>query len=598
MQTKPTKTAHNSTSAQFIALVASLLTTFSGLFNAHVAYAEASALANTSNAMQIIVKFRATGNTNDKNDNRRILALALSTSGATDNVINTAESLSGDVFRIQADAVAAATLLNNLNARSDVAFAEADEIYTPLALTPNDARFSEQVQYQADAYGANLPGSWAISTGAPTVTIAVLDTGVRFDHPEFSGRLLAGYDFISNPNNGNDNDSRDADATDNGDWVTVEESTTAGSAYNGCAVQNSTWHGTAMAGLLGATGNNTEGIAGINWQSKILPVRVLGKCGGSSSDIADAIRWAAGLNVPGVLNNPTPAQILNLSLGRPGRCSSTLQAAINDATAIGAILVVAAGNNGINAAGNSPANCNGVITVGASTNDGRRPFYSSYGELVDIAAPGGNATFGSSDALLSLSNTGTTTPATAGYATERGTSISTAVVSGIVSLMKSVQPSLNTSEVIGLLQQTAKSYASAEACGDNLCVGGIVDAGAAVQAARDFTRVRYGTQIFLPAVSNFITSTPATTVVASDAVVAVPNGNFELGNQVWSSQATQPNKTIIALTSELPGGVRPYDGSYAAWLGGSDNSDSHIQQTLNVPPDAGAVSGAVAGIRC
>ena len=580
MHTKSNINAHNS---KIVALALCVLAAFGNIFNTQVAYAGEGNPASAATSVQIIVKFRATGDTHTKNDNpRSISALSMSEVGAT----QVGEPLSGGAVRAQVDAENVDATLNSLNARADVEFAEIDEVFTPQALTPNDARFNEQVQYQSGDFGVNLPAAWAITTGAPTVTIAVLDTGVRFDHPEFAGRLLAGYDFINNPNNGNDGDSRDSNASDTGDWVSAEESSTVGGAYNGCAVQNSTWHGTAMAGLLGATGNNSDGIAGVNWQSKILPVRVLGKCGGSSSDIADAIRWAAGLTVPGVPDNTTPAQVLNLSLGRPGRCSNTMQSAINDANAMGAIIVVAAGNNGINATGNSPANCAGVITVGASTVEGTRPYYSSYGELVDIAAPGGDIIYGSSDALLSLSNTGSTGPVAASYAPERGTSISTAVVSGIISLMKSVQPSLNTNEVVSLLQQTATNYATADACADALCASGIVNAGAAVQAAYDFKRISYAAQMFMPALFNNAGVGSATAVVGSDEVVAIPNGNFELGNQIWAHQSAQTSNIVIAQSGELPGGIKAYDGNYAAWLGNSNSSDSHIEQTLNVPTSA------------
>ena len=570
--------------SKVIALILSTLVACGQIFGAQVAHASAGDPASAS-PVQIIVKFRRSVNNLSNNGDKTDVMARFESS-----LMKNFAPLSGDAIRVQVDAANVDSMLGELSARADVEFAEIDEVFTPLALvSPSDPRFNEQVQIQTGEFNANLPTAWGITTGAPTVTVAVLDTGVRFDHPEFANRLVAGYDFVTNLNNGNDGDGRDKDANDPGDWVTPEESTTAGSAYNGCPVQNSTWHGTAMAGLIGATGNNGQGVAGINWQSKILPVRVMGKCGGSSSDIADAIRWTVGLNVPGVPVNPNPAQVLNLSLGRPGRCSSTLQSAINDANGVGAIIVVAAGNNGINAQGNSPANCSGVITVGASTIDGNRPFYSSYGEGVDIAAPGGDATFGSTDALLSLSNAGESTPTTASYASVRGTSISAALVSGIVSLMKSVQPSLSTSEVTHLLQQTAASYANAESCSDFLCASGIVNAGAAVQAAYDFKRLQFTSSVFLPALFQDSRATN-NQLVGSDVIVAVPNGNFEQVNLNWSSQGTSVSAPVIATSGQLPGGVKPYEGDYAAWLGGANNIDSRIEQTLIVPVDATRLS--------
>src|SRR6202043_3764317 len=155
-----------------------------------------------------------------------------------------------------------------------------------------------------------------------------------------NGALWGGYDFITDPIVANDGNGRDADASDPGDWITAADAATA--TFQGCTVGNSSWHGTRVAGILGALSNNATGITGITWLPKILPVRVLGKCGGVDSDILDAMRWAAGLHVTGVPDNTHPAQIINMSLGGPGPCTSAEQTVIDEVVASGVAVVVSA----------------------------------------------------------------------------------------------------------------------------------------------------------------------------------------------------------------------------------------------------------------
>jgi serine protease len=154
------------------------------------------------------------------------------------------------------------------------------------------------------------------------------------------------------------------------DWITAAESSSG--FFAGCPIQNSSWHGTHVAGTVAAATNNAVGVSGIDWASKLQPVRVLGKCGGYLSDIADAMRWAAGLSVPGTPLNANPARVINLSLGGSGACSATLQSAVDSVIAAGTVVVAAAGNNAGDAGNFQPANCNGVIAVGATTRAGAR----------------------------------------------------------------------------------------------------------------------------------------------------------------------------------------------------------------------------------
>jgi subtilisin family serine protease len=229
-----------------------------------------------------------------------------------------------------------------------VEYAEPDQRMFP-ARTPNDPRFGEQWHLQAVItsgqinYGIDAPAAWDITIG-DAVTVAVLDTGVLFGHTDLRGKVLPGYDFISLDSAGvfrtaNDGDGRDPGASDTGDWVTVAEQTVLG-----CEASHSSWHGTHVAGTIAAATDNGVGVAGINWRAMILPLRVLGKCGGYTSDITDAMRWATGLALSGVPQNPYPARILNLSLAAPGPCGITWQNAIDEVNNRGAVVIVAAGN--------------------------------------------------------------------------------------------------------------------------------------------------------------------------------------------------------------------------------------------------------------
>ncbi len=359
----------------------------------------------------------------------------------------------------------AAALARRLAADAEVAYAEPDLLLKPMRV-PNDGLYPQQWNYFDAVGGINLPAAWDITTGASSITVAVIDTGVR-PHADLASRLVAGYDFISDVTVANDGNGRDADASDPGDY--------------GCNGSTSSWHGTHVAGTVGAATNNGAGVAGVNWTSKIQPVRVLGQCGGYTSDIADGMRWAAGIAVPGAPANATPARVLNMSLGGGGSCGSTLQNAINDVTARGAVVVVAAGNSGIDASNSTPANCSGVISVAATTRTGARASYSNYGTTVSIAAPGG----GGGQAILSTLNSGSTTPGDDSYAYYQGTSMATPHVAGVVSLMLSANPALTPAQVLAKLQSSARAFPTGTGfdCSRTTCGAGIVDAAAALGAA-------------------------------------------------------------------------------------------------------------------
>ena len=380
-----------------------------------------------------------------------------------------ARAMSGDahVMRLgasvsQSDAV---VLASRIAALPEVEYAQPDFIAKPTFI-PNDSSFSQQWHYftpTVGTYGINLPLAWDVTRGVSSVVIAVIDTGI-LPHPDLAGRTVTGYDFITDSTNANDGDGRDADPTDPGDF--------------GCG-SNSSWHGTHVAGTIGALSNNGTGVAGVNHVSKILPVRVLGKCGGTFSDIVDGIRWAAGLPVSGVPDNANPAKVINMSLGANIPCSGApaLQSAIDAATAAGTIVVVAAGNSNTNASGFSPASCNNVVTVAATGRTGSKASYSNFGSTVEISAPGGDG----SNGVLSTLNAGTTTAGAYNYVSYQGTSMAAPHVAGVVSLMLSLRPSLNYTQVVSILQSTATAFPSGSTCTTSLCGPGIVNAFFALQ---------------------------------------------------------------------------------------------------------------------
>lgn len=346
-----------------------------------------------------------------------------------------------------------------------IEYAEPDRILQA-QLTPTDALYAQQWHYFDAVGGINLPTAWDKVTGAGVV-VAVLDTGVR-PHADLAANLLPGYDFIIDTLVSNDGNGRDADASDPGD------ATTAGLCYSGSPASNSSWHGTHVAGTIAAVTNNASGVAGVAFGAKVLPVRVLGRCGGYTSDIADGMVWAAGGAVTGVPANPTPAKVINLSLGGAGACDLTSQNAINTARARGATVVVAAGNSNADASQFSPASCAGVVTVAATGPTGGKASYSNFGTVVALAAPGGDGSSG----VVSTWNTGTTSPGADGYAAYLGTSMATPHVSGVVALMLSRNASLSPDQVTSTLKATARPFPAA--C--TPCGAGIVNASAAVDA--------------------------------------------------------------------------------------------------------------------
>ncbi len=335
------------------------------------------------------------------------------------------------------------------------------------AVAPNDTLYPQQWNLHGTK-GLAAPEAWKTAQGAG-VTVAVIDSGI-VKHPDLDANVLPGYDFITEPSIARDGNYRDSDPTDQGNW---EE---AGVCGADAEASESNWHGTHVAGSIAAIMNNKRGIAGVAPNAKILPLRALGMCGGYDSDIADAMVWAAGGTVEGVPANSNPAKIINLSLGGEGTCPATYSKAIAEVNKRGAILVVAAGNDGQDASKVAPANCGGSIVVGATDQNGKRSDFSNYGKIVDVSAPGSS--------IMSTVDLGTTVSKGAGYTEYDGTSMAAPQVAGVIALMKSVDPSLNAERAKQILKQSSKPLT----CDVNGCGSGIVNAASAlamVQGKKD-----------------------------------------------------------------------------------------------------------------
>ncbi|CAH9054040.1 hypothetical protein PSECIP111951_00946 [Pseudoalteromonas holothuriae] len=368
--------------------------------------------------------------------------------------------------------------MQEVAASGNVEYIEIDQMLQPFA-TPNDPRYNDQWHYYEANGGLNLPTAWDSATGTG-VTVAVLDTGYR-PHRDLNANILPGYDMISNALVANDGDLRDNDARDPGDATTRGE---CGTDSNGNPVpssnRDSSWHGTHVAGTVAAVTNNGEGVAGVAYDAKVVPVRVLGKCGGLTSDIADGIIWASGGAVSGTTANANPADVINMSLGGGGNCSATTQNAINQARNNGSVIVIAAGNDNDNANNYNPGNCNGVVNVASVNRSGGRAYYSNFGTSIDVAAPGGAQSFANdSQGVLSTHNSGSTGPVADSYHYSQGTSMAAPHVAGVAALIKQAKPTATPDEIETILKDTTRSFPAT--C--NSCGTGIVDAAAAVQAA-------------------------------------------------------------------------------------------------------------------
>jgi serine protease len=446
-----------------------------------------------------------------------------------------------------------------LKQKPGVQYAQPNYIYQ-ITATPNDPGYPLQWHYFNNGSGSgeapggiNLPKVWQANQGDPSVVVAVIDTGILKNHPDISGtaNMLPGYDMISDSFTANDGDGRDGDATDSGDAIAADD------CYPGSPAIPSSWHGTHVAGTIGVgKTDNNSGVAGVNWQVKGMPVRVLGKCGGTMVDINDAIRWAAGIPVNGVPNNSHPAKVINMSLGGAIPCSSSpaTQAAINDAVARGATVVVAAGNDAQDASGFVPAGCDNVVSVAASDRNGRLVTrYSNYGAKVDIMAPGGDVAAdtdndGNPDGVLSMVE--------GGYAFYNGTSMAAPHVAGVAALLLAANSALSPAQVESQLKAGAIPRNSSQCpkpCGAGLLNAEVAQSdGYTLGASLQSNTVKQGESTTLTATllkqGNPQKDQTVSFTVANSAIASVqpPSGKTDAQGRVTTIvSAKQPGETQI-----------------------------------------------------
>ena len=405
---------------------------------------------------------------------------------------------------------------------------------------------------------------------------------------------MPGYDFIADVATANDGDGRDANAQDPGDWVTATENSTVGGQFYGCGVSNSSWHGTHVSGIIAAQINNSIGITGIAPKIQILPVRVLGKCGGYDSDIIDGMRWAAGIAVTGVPANPYPAQVLNMSLGGTSTtCSSSYQSAVSDVIKAGKVIVIAAGNDGSSTL-KEPANCIGVIAVTANTIGGDNAYYATIGPGTTISAPGGDCggtsyprhcTTANSVGVYSLLNSGTTTPVVSPggdtYGALSGTSMATPHVSAVAALMFSLNPLLTPTQITSYLQSSARPFPVNTICTEtvnlNMCGAGLLDAYQALIAVQPSSAIS-SPVVTLGSIPLSVTTNTVVTLSGS----AITGANRSITSYSWTQQSGPATVVISNANTANASFTATTTGSYSFKLTATDSGGQSGSATVAI----------------
>ena len=484
--------------------------------------------------------------------------------------------------------------LDRLNATPGVVLAEADPIAT-IDTVPNDT-YAPQLWGQLGAadgspYGIDSVGAWATATGTGTV-VAVLDTGIR-THADLAGQTVAGYDFIADPWTANDGDGRDGDPSDPGDFVAADQ------VAGHCAARNSSWHGTHVSGIVAAIANNAAGVFGAAPGTKVQPLRVLGRCGGSYTDIADAVTWASGGAVLGTPANATPADVVNLSLGSNSSCPAFFQSAITAARSRGTLAVVAAGNSGVDATGHSPADCQGVVVVAATDINGKRATFgagssSNYGAIVDVAAPGAS--------IISTWNLGTTAPGAEGYGNGGGTSQAAPHVAAIAAMLRGLHSGAQPAALERALRSSSKAFAPDAdplGCPTVGCGTGIANAPAALAfiATADIeapevtitpptSPTKSTTLAFSLAFDESVSGLATTDLIAGGTATGCVIGTPSGGGAAWSVNLTGCGNGTVTLTLKAQG-VQ----DAVANVGPDDDTTSAAVTVDHTPPaSVGAVT--------
>lgn len=563
--------------------------------------------ATGENTQRLIVKFRSQTAARSDASVARQRVQALNIPGGVQVLGQKAVSLaylksvSDQIHVVEADQPLnhkeAKALAQQLAQQADVEYAEVDEKVYP-HMVPNDPNYAgNQWAWQSSGTNAgatNTETAWSRGAGVSGtgVVVAVLDSGYR-PHADLAANLLTGYDFISadvltySPfSTANDGGGRDADASDPGNWNT--------NTLNGCAVDNSSWHGTHVAGVISAIGNNSAGMIGVAYGARILPVRVLGVCGGYTSDIVMGMRWAAGLSVGGgITNTATPAKVLNLSLGGSGTCSNTFQDAINEVRAAGSVVVASTGNEGNVSSITQPANCKGVIAVTAHMLTGNSPNFANVGPGTTISAPG--------ISIYGTSNTGTTVPiASPGgdtYASLNGTSFAAPMVSGVAALLLQIKPTMTIDELTSRLVNSVRAFPASTYCvGKTTCGAGMLDADAAVQLAiADSAPVTSATASSTDPVGR------GTTVTLTGTATAGAVGGSTISSVSWT-QLSGPTVTLTGASTTTATFITPTTSDstditfrFQANASNAQSSSSRVSVTMVSAPTPTNASGGGGG---
>lgn len=553
-------------------------------------------LAQPADSGRVIVQFKA----ESEGGNKQALAAerVASLSARTGFALEVRSGPAPELKLVSAPGVDAKTLAERLAAEPDVAYAEPDG-RKQIRRMPNDPRFADQWLLQsAQPSAIRAESAWDVTTGSASTVIAVVDTGVRFDHEDLAASFLPGYDFIADLATAADGNGRDPDASDVGDFLSAADLQTPGFAGCSPGPTESSWHGTRVSGVAAALGNNSRGVVGVSWNARILPVRVLGKCGGYDSDVLAGMRWAGGLAVEGAPQNPNPAKIINLSLGSVGPCTQAYRDTIAALNAAGVIVVTAAGNAGSTV--ETPGNCPGVISVAGLRHVGTKVGYSSHGPEVTISAPAGNCGDDTANPacvyqIPTTTNLGSTVPGANGYSdpfnATYGTSFSTPLVSGTVALMLAVHPQLGVDAVSQRLRSTARSFPVATdvpvcpitdpqtgqcGCTTTTCGAGMLDAAAAVQAA------------LRPAAAPRQAGQPGR-VVADGSASSASSGRSIVA---WEWTALDgPAALVFAQPNAASSGIQAASaGTYRVRLAVTDSNGARDQAVLSVTLDQASVA--------
>lgn len=464
-----------------------------------------------------------------------------------------------------------------------------------LSLRP---RFWHHRTIDSQPASINTESMWLNFHGGSKTVVAVLDTGILANHPALQGHVLPGFDFVSDAFLGNDGQStvagsdRDDDASDPGDGVTP-----AALAQDPACLQvsDSSWHGTFTAAMIAGNASQADGVFPVSWNSVILPVRVLGRCGGFSTDLADGIRWAAGLDVPGVPSNPNPAKVLNLSLGSNGTCVNEIEgSAVTAARAAGALVVAAAGNDG--GVVDSPADCPGAFGVAALDQQGYKAFYSNFGAEIDLSAPGGDSAY----PMWSAGNAGLTSPGTHTYRSKIGSSFASPLVAAAAAQIFALRPGSTVDNVESDLKGSARPFLSPRGsvcavgstsnvqcrCTTSTCGAGMLDIARAInfRGALPLVNLFSNTGNVLNPGASKEFSAEGSTLASSDLDQAVA---FRIGTVVRASGSTaNPTISVAGLKATVgaPTGVNGFELIARGSSGAESSAFVTVAQSQLVAP--------------